>query len=118
MTPEETRSVVSGLIEIGSHGLSHARLPGLTAEAKRREIMDSVEACEAIVGTKPRSYCYAFGEFDAESEALVEAGGFDRACATGHRLVSAADTVFAFPRIHVWNRDRRWLRRELAMPAF
>jgi peptidoglycan/xylan/chitin deacetylase (PgdA/CDA1 family) len=117
MTPDEARSIRSSLISFGSHGLTHADLPGLSSEAKMREIGGSVAACQAITGEKPRSYAYAYGEFDRESERLVEECRFECACATGHRLVSQTDSPFALPRIHVWNRDSIWLRRQLASPA-
>ena len=117
MTAEEARSIGSALIDFGSHGLTHARLPGLPFDKKAREIRESLAACQRVTGTKPEAFAYAYGEFDDESQALVEQSGFACACTTGHRLVSATDQIFALPRIHVWNRDRRWLRQTLASPA-
>jgi peptidoglycan/xylan/chitin deacetylase (PgdA/CDA1 family) len=117
MTPHEARAIRSSMIEVGSHGMTHARLPALTSAAKAREIGDSVLACETITGEKPKTFAYSYGEMDEESEKLVEQCGFACACAAGHQLVGAGAELFALPRIHVWNRNSRWLRRTLASPA-
>ena len=117
MTPEEARSIQSASIRFGSHGLTHARLPGLTPAEKAHEIGESVAACRKLTGVGPEAFAYAYGELDGESEALVEQFGFACGCATGHRLLDQRDSVFALPRIHAWNRDSRWLRQTLAVPA-
>lgn len=117
MTPDEVRSIASESIRFGSHGLTHASLPRLPSGAKAREIADGLAACESLTGTRPEAFAYAYGEFDQESQGLVERSGFACACTTGHRLVNPTDQVFALPRIHVWNRDSRWLRHTLASPA-
>jgi peptidoglycan/xylan/chitin deacetylase (PgdA/CDA1 family) len=114
MTEAEVRSIRSDRIQFGSHALTHASLPGLASPAKAREIRDSVTACEELVGTRPASFAYPFGDFDAECEALVAEAGFACACTVEPRAVAADDDIFALPRLKVGNWTWRQLRQELA----
>lgn len=110
MSPGEIAATASEAIEFGSHALTHPWLTSLAAEEKKREIGESVEACERLTGRKPASFAYPYGSFDAESERLVEEAGFVCACATLDRAVRASSRAFALPRIAVGN----WSAEELA----
>jgi len=114
MTEDEVRSIASDTIAFGSHASSHVSLPGLSTAEKAREIRDSVAACEALVGTRPATFAYPFGELDSECEALVADAGFICACGIERRAVAAHDDLFALPRLKVGNWTWRQLRQELA----
>ncbi|HVM38977.1 MAG TPA: polysaccharide deacetylase family protein [Sphingomicrobium sp.] len=103
MRADEIEAVRSRNVEFGSHGLTHASLPALPSAAKADEIANSVGQCEALTGERPRTYAYAFGDHDAEAEALVEAAGFCCACTTEQRTVGSSERLFALPRVHVGN---------------
>jgi peptidoglycan/xylan/chitin deacetylase (PgdA/CDA1 family) len=114
MTGDEVRSIRSDMIQFGSHALTHVSLPGLTGPEKAAEIRNSIAACEELVGTRPVSFAYPFGDFDAECEALVAEAGFACACTAEPRAISADEDIFALPRLRVGNWTWRQLRQELA----
>lgn len=114
MTPREVRAIASDCIQFGSHALTHPSLPRLNSSEKAREIQESVVRCWALSGQRPRSFAYPFGDFDAESLALVEKAGFELACATEERSVPAGQSVFALPRLGVGNWTAARLERALS----
>ncbi len=114
MTAGEARAIASDTIEFGSHAMTHPSLPNLSPAEKKREILDSVAACEALTGATPRTFAYPFGEYDPRSEALVEQAGFACACTTERRAVSASDRLVALPRVQVTNGNAWHLRHALA----
>ncbi len=118
MTPDEMRSISSPNIEFGSHAMTHASLPSLTRHEKAREIRDSIGACEQLVGARPISFAYPFGDYDRESRALVADAGFACACSVEGRAVAPGDDIFALPRIKVGNWTGRRLGRELAQIGY
>jgi peptidoglycan/xylan/chitin deacetylase (PgdA/CDA1 family) len=114
MTEDEVRSIGSDNMQFGSHALTHVSLPSLSGPEKAREIGDSVAACEKLVGTRPTTFAYPFGDFDPQCEALVADAGFACACTVEPRAIAADDNLFALPRVKVGNWTWRQLRQELA----
>ena len=113
MSANEIRSA-GPTIAFGSHALTHPSLPSLDTATKAREIRDSVARCEAISGHRPATLAYPFGDHDPECEALAEQAGFDCACITGQRFVTADDRPFALPRLQVGDWSAEQLARALA----
>ena len=114
MTVDEARSIKSDRISFGSHAMTHTSLPTLSAADKALEISNSMKACEELVGAKPVSFAYPFGDFDGECEALVAKAGFACACTVEPRPVLAGDDLFALPRLGVGNWTARRLRQKIA----
>jgi peptidoglycan/xylan/chitin deacetylase (PgdA/CDA1 family) len=114
MTAEEIRSIRSDKIQFGSHALTHVSLPSLGGPEKAHEIRESVAVCEQLVGARPVSFAYPFGDFDRECETLVAAAGFACACTVEPRAVAADDDPFALPRLKIGNWTGRQLGQELA----
>jgi peptidoglycan/xylan/chitin deacetylase (PgdA/CDA1 family) len=110
MSPQEARSVKSSTISFGSHGLTHASLPTLSAEAKVHEIGESMARCAALTGSAPAAFAYPFGDLDDASIRLTEEAGYNCACATGDRFVTERSNRFALPRLRVGNWDVAALR--------
>jgi peptidoglycan/xylan/chitin deacetylase (PgdA/CDA1 family) len=115
MSRDELRSIRSDKIQFGSHALTHTSLPSLATADKAREVRESVAACEELIGLRPITFAYPFGDFDAECEALVAEAGFACACTVEPRAVTADDDLFALPRIKVGNWTWRQLRQVLAL---
>jgi len=69
----------SGLIEIGSHTLTHDNLPTLSEEQKHQEISDSKKQIEVLFNIKCNSFCYPFGLYDETDLKLVENAGYSNA---------------------------------------
>ena len=114
MNAAEVRSTASASIQFGSHALNHPWLTSLGPSAKAHEIVDSIGRCEAMTGSRPAAFAYPYGNFDEESEQLVEAAGFALACATGGTAVTPRSSLYALPRMQVGNWDSARLARALS----
>jgi len=80
LSDEQVKELLeSGLIEIGSHTVTHDNLPTLSEEQKHEEIVDSKKKIEDLFGIKCHSFCYPFGLFDQADLALVESAGYTNA---------------------------------------
>ncbi len=89
----------SGLVEIGSHSLTHPILTSLSPEEKRREIEQSKAAAERLSGGSVESFAYPNGDYDAECLALVGRAGYASAAAAGMKLSDLRDSRFALSRL-------------------
>jgi putative peptidoglycan lipid II flippase len=98
---DQVRTAAGRGIEIGSHSLSHVRLPDADADAVRREVVQSRERLEAVVAAPVRGFCYPYGELPDCLE-IVRDAGYDYAVAT---RTSARRHRYALPRIYVGGRD-------------
>lgn len=116
LTPTEIRAIRSDLVDFGSHALTHASLPLLSPEEKALEIGRSVTRCAELTGAQPRCFAYPYGNFDPESERLVERAGFLCACKADGWFVTRRSDRFALPRIFVGDWDSTRLARQLGRP--
>jgi peptidoglycan/xylan/chitin deacetylase (PgdA/CDA1 family) len=109
MTAAEVRTLATdGLVDIGSHGVTHSALAALAPPSQDLEIARGKADLEDIIGRTVTSFAYPFGrriDYTAETASLVRAAGFTRACsATGEgpgRLVNR----YEIPRVHVPDMD-------------
>ena len=97
--------VTGGLIAIGAHTVTHPQLTGLGINARRREIVESKAACEALIGAQVPGFAYPYGDLDKEVRSAVEAAGFEYACSTRNGPAISGSDAFALPRVKVldWN---------------
>nr|MBN2277939.1 polysaccharide deacetylase family protein [candidate division Zixibacteria bacterium] len=65
-------------IIIGSHGMTHTDLTGISDRLIRLELKQSKEELERIIGTKVRYISYPFGRFDERIESLALETGYER----------------------------------------
>jgi len=98
---ELARLAAEGL-EIGSHGLTHARLTTLAEEELVKEVGHSRSVLHEAVGPDILGFCYPYGAYDAAAVAAVRAAGYDYGCAY---LTRARDQRFVLPRTFVGERD-------------
>lgn len=117
MTADQVRAIQSERITIGCHGLTHASLPTLSSAEQTREIVTGLAACEKLAGARPTSFAYPFGDFDADSEAVVATAGFTCACTVEPRAVRPGDKLFRLPRVQAGNWSARRLKHRLAEAA-
>ena len=83
LSHEEVREMLdSGLVEIGSHTLNHAKLHQLDEAAQRREICDSKRILEQTYDFECSSFAYPFGYYDDRAVALVRECGYRCAVTT------------------------------------
>jgi len=93
----------SGLIEIGSHTLSHATLPELNKENIILEIKESKFILESKLNTSIRFISYPCGFFNAFIKETVKQAGYLGACATTLDKSVALDDIYAIRRIRISN---------------
>ena len=93
----DLRALVAAGWEVGSQGLSHARLTELTPASLARELDDAVAAISAAVGGAPASLAYSHGLHDARVRAAV-AARHTSAFSTGPGHPAVGDDPFALPR--------------------
>lgn len=76
---EEARSMqASGLVEFGSHTMTHRDLRGLDDEALAWELSESKRRIESALGRRAPAFAYPFGAgaFDARVRAAARAAGY------------------------------------------
>ncbi len=69
----------SGLIEIGSHTVTHDNLPMVSKEQKHEEIVGSKKQIEELFDIKCQSFCYPFGMYDETDLKLVGQADYSNA---------------------------------------
>lgn len=76
MTDAQLREChASGLVEIGSHGMTHRRLPDLTVQQARDEITAAKASLEAVLDAPVVSFAYPYGAYgDREVDYVRDAG--------------------------------------------
>jgi len=61
LTWEQVREMAAGGVEIGSHTLSHAFIPGLPPDQRRHELVESKRQLEEVLGRKVHAFAYPNG---------------------------------------------------------
>jgi peptidoglycan/xylan/chitin deacetylase (PgdA/CDA1 family) len=112
---DEARELdASDAFAIGAHSVSHASLPSLADDGKRREVNDSRAACEQLLGHAVTSFAYPFGDRDRATERVVAESGFRHACATDPGIAVSIRDRFHLPRVAVEDWSAEELERLLA----
>jgi hypothetical protein len=75
-----------------------------------------MEQCTALVGVRPSSFAYPFGDYEPGLDRLVEKAGFCCACKADGWFVSRKADPFALPRFFVGNWDSTQLALRLGHP--
>jgi peptidoglycan/xylan/chitin deacetylase (PgdA/CDA1 family) len=112
---------VGGLVDVGAHTVTHARLYSLPSQQQRQEITDSKSALEATLGRPVDHFSYPFGnrgDYTGQTVAAVREAGFTSACANFGGSVRRGADVMQLNRVVVrdWPADeldrrvREWFR--------
>ena len=105
LTPEEIRRVdQSGVIEIGGHTLSHAKLDEITPEEQRLEIIGNKKQLEEIVGHPLLCFAYPYGNLNESAKREAQAAGYAFAVATDSGPRVLHQDRFQIRRINVFPR--------------
>lgn len=105
MNAAELRELQRYGMEIGSHALTHRRLPALDAQARRHELAESKAQLEDLLGTGVRSFAYPYGAHDDASVEAVRLAGYGNACTTAPGWMLRDGDPFRLRRLTVFNRD-------------
>ncbi len=89
--------------EIGAHSFSHPRLTELNHIEAEKEIVDSKEYLERVLGKEVKMFCYPFGKFNEEIKDLVKNAGFLGARTVGNFKIHFPNDFFEFgATVHVY----------------
>jgi peptidoglycan/xylan/chitin deacetylase (PgdA/CDA1 family) len=91
--------------EVGSHGLTHAYMPQLSAEELRQELSDSRHRIAERLGSCD-TVAYPFGGWSPQVAEAASACGYRFAFTLPVKIGQRSATRFTIPRINVDYRDR------------
>ena len=91
----------SGLIEFGSHTLSHVNLSTITDEQLLNELKKSKEEVENIIKKECEAFAYPYGKFDEKIVSFVKEVGYKNATVVKRGLFEQNDDVFTIKRIGI-----------------
>jgi peptidoglycan/xylan/chitin deacetylase (PgdA/CDA1 family) len=88
-------------VELGAHTVSHRPLDELDIEEIKRQVSDSKQALEQMIGRSIDTFAYPFGAYDARVRAAVIDAGFSSAAAVKNALSHPGDDPWAIARFTV-----------------
>lgn len=103
MTAEQVGRIASAGMEIGSHGMHHQRLPGLTPASLHEEVEASRSVLREVTGQQVEGFCYPYGDVSDRVVRAVRSTGYDYGCAIWRSGLSGRH---ALPRTYVGEPDR------------
>ena len=89
-------------IEVGSHTVTHPRLPGLDPETLVHEISDSRQRLGEIVGAPVEGFCYPYGNLDDPAIRAARRAGYLYAVGTKRSIEYG---LYDWPRTYVGDKD-------------
>lgn len=75
---DELRALNSGVVTIGSHGATHAKMTTLSAQDAYRELRESREKLSAISGREVKLFCFPYGAYRDELIPICREAGYER----------------------------------------
>lgn len=101
----------TGLVEIGSHGMSHRHLPQLNENDALEEISVSKEKLEALLNDEIVSFAYPYGDYGEREAVLVKQAGYSFGIATVSGPVRMGSDLMRVRRISMFpnsGKSRFW----------
>ena len=91
----------TGIIQVGSHTVSHPRLSEISLLEAGTEIRDSKSIIEERISKEVRSFCYPDGHVNASLKDLLKTAGYTNALVTrnGYNSVTSITDPYAIRRI-------------------
>jgi peptidoglycan/xylan/chitin deacetylase (PgdA/CDA1 family) len=99
------RSLEVAGFEIGSHTMTHPRLPTLAPDACREELAASRRLLEDRLGHEVVHLAYPFGAFDDAVRSMAADAGYRSACSTRPGLARPDDDPLALSRVNVYGHE-------------
>jgi peptidoglycan/xylan/chitin deacetylase (PgdA/CDA1 family) len=114
LTPDELLQLDDGgLIEIGSHTVTHPILAALAHPEQQREIHQSKTHLETILGKPVMSFSYPHGAVSDATADVVQEAGFSCACMSYNDIARLGSDRFRLPRFWIPDANgeafSRWL---------
>ncbi len=105
LTAAGLRELSDAGLEIGSHGLNHRALPGLSEADLAEETTGSRARLEDVLGSEVTTFCYPYGAFDDRSVAAVKAAGYRAATVIRSGIARDLADPFRLRRVPVRGTD-------------
>jgi peptidoglycan/xylan/chitin deacetylase (PgdA/CDA1 family) len=116
MTADDVVRMAAAGVEIGSHSMTHPRLPETELGDLFDEVRDSRKVLADLTGQEIGGFCYPYGAVGVREVAVVRDAGYDYACAV---YLGELDGRLALPRTYIGDRDSsarlfaKWARHRL-----
>ena len=109
----ELRAMAKAGMEIGSHTVSHLRMPELDDCALEAEARDSRIQLEDLLGQSVTSFAYPYGAWDRRCAEAVKAAGYSGACTTRTGWALRDGDPYSLRRLTIYNDDNvaRFVRK-------
>lgn len=99
---EELTALATERFEIGSHGISHTAMAGLSSSQLLRETAESRSILRERTGAAIDGFCYPYGSADVAAVRAVREAGYGYACAVSPQK---HDGRFLIPRAFIGESD-------------
>jgi peptidoglycan/xylan/chitin deacetylase (PgdA/CDA1 family) len=107
MSESQVREWLAAGHAIGSHSMTHARLPTVAMETAREEIRASRQRLEDLFGVPVETFAYPWGAWNRRLADEVAAAGYRTAFITDGGVNDASANLLALRRHSVWCDWRR-----------
>jgi peptidoglycan/xylan/chitin deacetylase (PgdA/CDA1 family) len=101
LTARQVSEMAAAGMEMADHSVSHIDLTSLSIENARAEIIGPVDYLEALLGSRPTTFAYPFGFYNADLMGEVDDAGFSIAFTTANSCRESFATRFATPRLGI-----------------
>lgn len=98
---DDLRALADDGVDIGSHTMTHPQLDLIPLSSARREIIESKDALEQLLGRPVTSFAYPHGHHTRAIRALAVAAGYTSAAAVRNMVSHDRDDVFALARLTI-----------------
>ncbi len=95
----------SGLIEFGSHTLTHAELSKESVDEQKKQIAESKKLLEKKLGKKITFFCYPYGKYTNVTMQLVQDAGYAGALTTHFGVSHGLSNMYEIPRVRIGDGD-------------
>lgn len=101
LTSAELQEMAAGGMEIADHTVHHIALWALPDEMLKAEIIVAAATIEALVGARPQSFAYPFGDANARAIRVATEAGFAIAVTNRQGVSETSATRMTTPRLRV-----------------
>lgn len=101
LTAVEVRAMRAQGISFGSHTMTHSRLTAVAPELALRELRESREALESLLGEPVRTICYPWAQHNEQVRQLAREAGYTCGVGIRRRLNRPTTDMMALHRIPV-----------------
>lgn len=95
------RDLAADGVEMGAHSMTHPQLDLVSPDRARREIADSKDALEQLLGSPVTTFAYPHGHHTGRTRQLVVDAGYTSAAAVRNMYSHDGDDLFAVARLTI-----------------